>query len=117
MKQRAVPFPKVLIVDHTAPNSQAENQIFRIYERDSFDSYCPLTKEEFDRSQLAFIFLEGQYVDYAKKPMLDLSTNEQLKEVVSSMQVLVGGEATDSLKSFVSMLKVGYTQKNPNLVV
>ena len=49
--------------------------------------------------------------------MLDLSTNEQLKEVVSSMQVLVGGEATDSLKSFISMLKVGYTQKNPNLVV
>lgn len=75
VKQRAVPFPKVLIVDHAAPNSQAENQIFRIYERDSLDNYCPLTAEEFSNSQLAFIFLQGQHLDYAKKPIGDLNTD------------------------------------------
>lgn len=33
------------------------------------------------------------------------------------MQVIVGGQSTDSLRAFVEMLKVGYTHRNPNIAV
>lgn len=42
---------------------------------------------------------------------------DQLVEVVTKMDLLVGGEASPSMKTFIQILRVAYEAKHPQLVV
>lgn len=62
-KQRAVPFPKVLIIEHLEQACTPLTNYVRIYERSSLDNFCPQTSAAFAQSRLAFLFLEGSHTN------------------------------------------------------
>ena len=80
----------------------------RIYERGSFDSFCPMTPEKINESVLAFIYLEGQHVNQAGKTVTDMAAGEPFSEAITGGEILYGGKVSDTVKRFVTVLCHGY---------
>ena len=56
----------------------------RVYERACLDDHCPNTPEKLASSTLAFLCLDGHYVNDAGNFVADLSQAELLYETVKS---------------------------------
>ena len=77
-------FPKVLILEHLPKTCTPITSYIRVYERASLDNFCPNTPEELANSTLAFLCLDGHYVNGNGQPVADLSQPEPIYETVKS---------------------------------
>ena len=107
-KQRCIAFPKVLILESGLAKMTPLTSYVRVYERACLDQYCPITAQDLAASSLAFLILEGHYVNQAGQTSQDMAASEPLTEVVTAGHLVLGGKASKELRAFTETLARSY---------
>lgn len=108
-KDRAISFPKFLIVEQLEKDNTPLTSFLRIYEMKTLDHDI----SNIDGSDLGFIYLEGEHVNKSGEPITDMAAPQVIEEQIKSIQTITGGSSSLELAQFIDVLAQGYVGKYP----
>ncbi len=95
-KERAIPFPKYLVVEHaTSFFSNHQDCFIRIHEKAKLDHKS---------DELSFLFLQGVHQDSSGKVVTETNAMDMIFEEVHSVSYCTGQSISNELEKFTEIL-------------
>lgn len=107
LKERAIPFPKYLIVEHaTSYFSNHQDCFIRIHEKAKLDHKS---------DELSFLYLTGVHQDSSGKVVTETNALDMIFEEVHSVSYCMGNTVSNDLSKFTEILVQSYKNKYPKI--